>query len=137
MKKAHAHPTRRTVLQGALAAPAAAAVRDNSIQAENRKRGATDWQLTNVRLARGAYRSKAMEGYCSHQSIEAGQKLQIMASCDPPGRFQIEIFRMGYYGGAGARLMTVLGPSTAKTAARPAGRAESPARMQMGTRDGT
>jgi hypothetical protein len=37
-----------------------------------------------------------------------------MASCDPPGRFQAEIFRMGYYGGAGARLMTTLGPLPAK-----------------------
>src|SRR5215470_9696877 len=106
--------TRRTVLQGALAAAPAAVLRDNVIQVENRKRGA-DWQLTNVRLIKSGYRSSVMEGYCSHQSIEAGQKLQIMASCDPPGRFQIEIFRMGYYGGAGARLMTTLGPLEANT----------------------
>jgi hypothetical protein len=113
-------PTRRTVLQGALAAPAAAAGRENPVQTENRKRGASDWQLTNVRLAKtNGFRSKVMEGYCSHQSIETGQKLEIMASADPPGRFQIEIFRMGYYGGAGARLMTTIGPLEAKTQPEP------------------
>ena len=103
--------TRRSVVSGALVAPAVAQTSGNPIQAENRKPGSPDWQLTNVRLvnARG-YRSRVMEGYCSHQSIEAGETLRIMASADPPGRFQIEIFRMGYYGGAGARLMTVLGP---------------------------
>src|SRR4030095_12152268 len=119
MKKSNSHLTRRTVLQGAMAAPAAAA-RDNPIQAENRRRGAAEWQLTNVRLVntRG-FRSKAMEGYCSHQSIEAGQKLRIMASCDPPGRFQIDIFRMVYYGGAEARHMTSLAPFEAKTQPEP------------------
>ena len=103
--------TRRSVVSGALVAPAVAQTSGNPIQEENRKPGSPDWQLTNVRLvnARG-YRSRVMEGYCSHQSIEAGETLRIMASADPPGRFQIEIFRMGYYGGAGARLMTVLGP---------------------------
>jgi hypothetical protein len=36
--------------------------------------------------------------------------LEIMVSTDPPTKFQIEIFRTGYYGGRGARLMTTLGP---------------------------
>src|SRR6266545_5356919 len=108
--------TRRTLVKTALAAPVAAQTRPpreggQNVPAENRKPGATDWQLTNVRLekARG-FRSRAMEGYCSHQSVEAGDTLRIMASADPPGRFRVEIFRMGYYDGAGARLMTVLGP---------------------------
>jgi hypothetical protein len=33
-----------------------------------------------------------------------------MVSTDPPAKFKIEIFRTGYYGGRGARLMTTLGP---------------------------
>jgi hypothetical protein len=107
------NPTRRSIVSGALAAPAAAQVSrrgENQVQAENRKPGA-DWQLTNVRLVESkGFRTRVMEGYCSHQSIEAGQTLRIMASADPPGKFQIEIFRMGYYGGAGARLITALGP---------------------------
>ena len=33
-----------------------------------------------------------------------------MVSTNPPRKFEIEIFRMGYYGGRGARLMTKIGP---------------------------
>ncbi len=85
------------------------------IAKENRKPGSTDWQLTNVRTyRRTGYRSVLIEGYCSHQSIEAGEKLQIMVSTNPPAPFRIEIFRMGYYGGRGARLMTTLGPLPGK-----------------------
>jgi hypothetical protein len=112
---------RRGVLKGALAAPVSMAVaaqersRDATlIQRENRKPGALDWQLTRVRLDKSRFRSPLIEGYCSHQSIEAGETMRIMASTNPPARFQIEIFRMGYYGGRGARLMTTLGPFPGK-----------------------
>ena len=85
------------------------------IRKENAKPGA-DWQLTNVKLdGRNAFRTRLIEGYCSHQSIGAGQTMQIMVSTNPPGKFEIEIFRMGYYGGAGARHVTTLGPFSGKT----------------------
>ena len=76
------------------------------IQHENQKPGALDWQLTCLRLDKAdkGYRSPLIEGYCSHQSVEAGQKLQIMVSTNPPAPFGIEIFRMGYYGGRGPGL---------------------------------
>lgn len=112
-------PSRRSLLQTALAAPMSAAMRPPAasvlIEKENRKEG-SDWQLTNVKLAgRNQFRTQLIEGYCSHQSIEAGQTLQIMVSTNPPGQFEIEIFRMGYYGGRGARRVTVLGPFKGKT----------------------
>ena len=85
------------------------------IERENNKTGALDWQLTRVRLdKRGGYRSPWIEGYCSHQSIEAGETLRIMVSTNPASRYEIEIFRTGYYGGRGARLMTKLGPFRGK-----------------------
>ena len=59
----------------------------------------------------------AIEGYCSKQSVAAGEKLQIMVSTQPAAKFQIEIFRTGYYGGRGARLMTRLGPFEGQAAA--------------------
>lgn len=85
------------------------------IRRENEKRGAGDWQLTRVRINRGEYRSSLIEGYCSHQSIAAGQTLSIFVSTEPARQFHIDIYRMGYYGGAGARHMTTLGPLTGKT----------------------
>jgi hypothetical protein len=82
----------------------------NLIRAENLKPGAADWQLTRVRVDAKNYRSPWIEGYCSKQSVRAGESIDIMVSTDPPRRFAIEIFRMGYYGGRGARLMAKLGP---------------------------
>ena len=119
--------TRRGLLKGAMAASATAfaghgcetqaaafePARPDAglVERENRKTGSLDWQLTAVRLNRAeGVRCSWIEGYCSHQSIEAGQTLQIMVSTDPPAQFTIEIFRMGYYGGRGARLMQTLGP---------------------------
>jgi hypothetical protein len=86
----------------------------NPIRDENRKAGTTDWQLTRVRADRGGFRSPWIEGYCSRQSVKAGETIEIMVSTAPPRRFQIELFRMGYYGGTGARLMKTLGPLEGK-----------------------
>ena len=81
------------------------------IAEENAKPGSTDWQLTRVRLDKvGGFREADIEGYCSRQSVKAGDTLDIMVSTDPPRNFKIEIFRTGYYSGRGARLMATLGP---------------------------
>ena len=90
--------------------PCSAAAPTNPIVAENRLEGALDWQLTRVRVDDKGFRSPWIEGYCSRQSVKAGDSIEIMVSTNPPQKFEIEIFRMGYYGGRGARLMTKLGP---------------------------
>ena len=87
----------------------------NPIVAENAKAGSTDWQLTRIRLDKGGgFRQTDIEGYCSKQSVKAGETLDILVSTDPARPFRIEIFRTGYYGGRGARLMTTLGPFPGK-----------------------
>lgn len=81
------------------------------IAQENQKPGSTDWQLTRIRLDKtDGFRSPFIEGFCSRQSVKAGETLDIFVSTKPEARFHIEIFRTGYYGGRGARLMTKLGP---------------------------
>jgi len=81
------------------------------IRRENASPGARDWQLTRVALMdRNGVRAAYIEGYCSKQSVAAGEGIDIMVSTNPPSKFQIEIFRTGYYGGRGARLMSTLGP---------------------------
>jgi hypothetical protein len=108
--------SRRQMMGAALAAPAAGTRAAGIVAAENRKEGALDWQLTNVRLDKAnGYRTRLIEGYCSHSSIEAGGKLRFMVSTNPAARFTIEVFRTGYYGGRGARRMTTLGPLNGKT----------------------
>ncbi|MDB5340327.1 MAG: hypothetical protein JWN70_5946, partial [Planctomycetaceae bacterium] len=81
------------------------------IRKENAKPGARDWQLTRVKLDEATgVRTSLIEGYCSKQSVAAGETIDIMVSTKPARPFEIEIFRTGYYGGRGARLMTKLGP---------------------------
>jgi hypothetical protein len=80
------------------------------IKRENQQAGSRDWQLTRVRADREGFRSPWIEGYCSKQSVQAGEAIEIMVSTRPRRRFRIELFRMGYYGGRGARLVKELGP---------------------------
>lgn len=77
----------------------------NMIESENLKAGSRDWQLTRVRPDAGGYRSSLIEGYCSKQSVAAGESIDIMVSTNPSSPYKIEFFRMGYYQGRGARLM--------------------------------
>ena len=82
------------------------------IKSENQKPGSRDWLLSRVKIDGGykGYRSSVIEGYCSRQSVQAGETLDIMVSTSPAEKFKVEIFRTGYYGGRGARLMLTLGP---------------------------
>jgi len=109
--------SRRRLLQGAAVLPAAAGASPaNVIRRENARPGARDWQLTRVRLDKvGGFRCSRIEGYCSHQSIEPGETLRIYVSTAPPRPYTLDIFRMGYYGGLGARWMTTRGPFGGKT----------------------
>ncbi len=119
---------RRAFLAGVAAATGAVMLPDrtavaatsNLIRDENAHAGARDWQLTRVRVDKEGFRSPWIEGYCSKQSVKAGESLDIMVSTVPPRRFGIEIFRMGYYGGRGARLMKELGPFVGEAQPTPA-----------------
>lgn len=83
----------------------------NLIAQENARPGSTDWQLTRLRMDRAdGVRTSFIEGYCSRQSVSAGEALDLFVSTRPSSRFKLEIFRTGYYGGKGARLMAELGP---------------------------
>lgn len=104
---------RRTVMLGplatmGLASGLLAASTNRLIPEENQRSGTTDWLLTHIRTATS--RSKVVEGYCRQQSVEAGQTLEICVSTDPPRSFTVDIYRMGYYDGAGGRLMHTIGP---------------------------
>ncbi len=84
--------------------------RSDLIVSENARPGALDWQLTRVRADGPGFSSPWIEGYCSKQSVRAGDSIDVMVSTRPTRRFRVEIFRMGYYGGRGARLVRELGP---------------------------
>ena len=86
--------------------------RPDLIKGENAKPGTRDWMLTKTRQLPGKInrildngRCKEIEGYCSANSVCAGETLKIMVSANPASNFKLEVFRTGYYGGSGARLM--------------------------------
>jgi hypothetical protein len=86
------------------------------IREENLKPGTTDWIITRVIRDKdepyesGWHRRKGIEGYTSNTSLRSGESLDIYVSTEPADSYKIDIFRMGYYGGKGGRLMKSIGP---------------------------
>lgn len=90
---------------------AIAAEPDNAIVLENQKNGTTDWRLTKTAIhPKTRYRAIGIEGYVSHQSAKSGDTIGFHVSTNPASVFQIDIYRMGYYGGRGGRLVKTVGP---------------------------
>src|SRR5829696_2506938 len=72
--------------------------------------------LNNTRIDPATkYRCPWIEGYCSHTSIRAGEKLSLFVSTNPASPFSLDVYRMGYYGGTGARLMRTFDPIKSET----------------------
>jgi hypothetical protein len=96
--------------------------RSDRIRRENAKPGTRDWLLTKTQTLPGKInkilrngRCQVIEGYCSANSVRAGDTLRIMVSTNPASRFKMEIFRTGYYGGLGGRLMKTFESLNART----------------------
>lgn len=81
------------------------------IQRENALTGTRDWMLNKTDIDPSTkYRCPWIEGYCSQTSVKAGQNISFHVSTNPASPFTIEIYRTGYYGGAGGRHVLSLGP---------------------------
>lgn len=79
-----------------------------TIAEENGLPGTTDWHLRKTDVAGG--RSRAIEGWCRPSGAAPGGTLEFLVSVAPHAPFVATIFRLGYYGGAGARRVAELGP---------------------------
>src|SRR5579871_3120992 len=85
-------------------------MRSDNITAENQRSGTFDWMLTRTGIdPTTRYRCPWIEGFCSRASVSAGETIDIKVSCNPASPFTLDLYRMGYYGGTGARLMASLG----------------------------
>ena len=71
----------------------------NPVLAENQKPGTLQWKLTN-----GA-REREIEGYASATSVAGGGLISLLVSTRDPW-FRVELYRLGWYGGAGGRLVS-------------------------------
>ena len=94
--------------------------KSEAVAMENQQPGTTDWLLEKTQIdPETRYRCPWIEGFCSHTSIRAGEKLQVFVSTNPASSFTSDIYRMGYYQGQGGRLMKRLGPLDSATMADP------------------
>jgi hypothetical protein len=81
----------------ALASPATG-VASSWVARENRRPGTTGWRITRL----GA--PYAIEGWADHVSAASGDRVGLFVSTTAP-KFRVEAYRMGWYGGRGARLV--------------------------------
>ena len=79
-----------------MAAPFCSA--QNPVQKENANPGTTGWQLSHPAV------NREIEGYASLTSVNIGGSINFSVSTTD-STFNIDIFRTGWYGGAGARLL--------------------------------
>jgi len=74
------------------------------IRRENDRLGSRDWILERTRVdPETGWRSAAIEGYVSRTRVFAGEWIDVHVSTDPGEPFDIEFYRLGFYGGLGGR----------------------------------
>jgi hypothetical protein len=81
--------------------PASSPGPPNPIVIENQKPSTADWEISDPALER------EIEGYAASTSVNRGDAIDLFVSTRDP-RYTIDVFRMGWYGGRGAR--RVAGP---------------------------
>lgn len=86
-------------------APLAAAVATNPITAENRHPGSTAWRIPWSGKTVADDTAQQVKGYASATSVLQGESIGLHVRATGASTFSYQVFRLGWYGGAGARLM--------------------------------
>jgi Domain of unknown function (DUF4347)/Domain of unknown function (DUF4082) len=73
----------------------------NAIVLENQKAGTTDWQIGSTFAT-----NNEIAGYGDASSINKGQALNLKVSLAQAGKYNLDVYRLGYYGGNGGRLIS-------------------------------
>jgi hypothetical protein len=76
-----------------------------SIAAENRARGTVAWRLPGPPSLLGGAAHGPIAGYVAEQSIAAGETETVYVDAPGARTLTLQVFRMGWYGGAGGRLV--------------------------------
>ncbi|HXI28386.1 MAG TPA: N,N-dimethylformamidase beta subunit family domain-containing protein, partial [Vicinamibacterales bacterium] len=82
-----------------------------TIDAENRKPGATDWDITSAG-------DPDIQGFATDISANVGETVHFKITAAQA--YTIAVYRLGYYGGAGARLVDTIPASATIAQAQPA-----------------
>ena len=78
----------------------------NPIYLENQHPGTTAWQTTNAVTAS----APEIAGFATATSVNKGGSLPMKVTLAQTGQYTIDVYRLGYYGGTGGRLMGSFGP---------------------------
>jgi hypothetical protein len=86
----------------------------NPVACENSKPGTPEstWDISGAGTA-------TIQGFATDISVNRGQTVQFKVNT-PARSYRLDIYRMGYYGGAGARLVATVAPSAALPQSQPA-----------------
>ena len=76
-----------------------------TIVAENLHAGSSGWHMGGSGYQIATDIGAQIKGYASATSVEAGQSITLFASVSPAQPLTIDIYRLGWYGGSGGRLM--------------------------------
>jgi hypothetical protein len=90
-----------TLLLIVLIVPLVPAWGQNPIVIENQNQGSTNWNIGDS----GTDAIGQIKGYASAVSINKGESITFFVSVNPAQTFTIDVYRLGWYGGAGGRLM--------------------------------
>ncbi|MFN8442362.1 MAG: DUF6605 domain-containing protein [Caldilineaceae bacterium] len=90
--------------------PYRAFAQTNPIVLENQNPGTTKWQIDYNIGTVSNDSAQQIKGYGSAPSIDQGQSINFYVTVNPTQTFTIDVFRMGWYNGAGGRLMQSIGP---------------------------
>src|SRR6202035_3351991 len=83
----------------------------NPVVLENQQPGSSAWELGDVYSRPYATDSVGqIKGYASATSVNKGESIDFHVSVNPAQTYTIDVYRMGWYGGLGGRLMQHIGP---------------------------
>jgi hypothetical protein len=93
-----------------IGAPPAKAAVANPVIEENRLPGSSGWRIPTAGNTIGDDAGGQIKGYASATSVNRGEGITFMVSVSPAQTFTVDIYRLGWYGGAGGRLVRSIGP---------------------------
>jgi hypothetical protein len=103
----------------ALRMQASAATNNNPTYFENQQPGTLNWQIALSGYSRSDDGSLQIKGYASATSINKGESITFYITVNPVQTYTIDVYRVGWYGGKGGRLLQHTGPLNGVTQPAP------------------
>lgn len=94
------------VARTAVTRTAGEVARVNPVVLENAKQGSTGWRIPASGKTVASDGGGQVKGYFSATSISTGQSIALRVSTNPARQVSWQLYRLGWYGGAGGRLVT-------------------------------